>query len=112
MLPRIRILVSARTTAGKLWTRADGMRRTRSIVGDAATQALDLLALSFVLPAPLARAQGGARRMAFFRNPTGARDQLLEPRQRLAPVALLGAVIAGDDQQRAIGVQAAAGQGP
>src|ERR1700722_11248757 len=112
MLPRIRILVSAPTTAGKLWTRADGMRGTRLIVGDAATQALDLLALSFVIQAPLARAQGWACRVAFFRNHAGACDQLLEPRQRLAPIALLGAVIAGNDQQRAVGVQAAAGHGP
>src|ERR1700683_173543 len=112
MLPRIRILVPAPITAGKLWTRADGMRRTRSIVGDAATQALDLLAFAIVIQAPLARTQGRARRVALFRHHTGACDQLLQARQGFTPVALLGAVIAGDDQPGAVGVQAAACHGP
>src|ERR1700733_4289869 len=112
MLPRIRILVPAPITAGKLWTRTDGMRRTRSIVGDAATQALDLLAFAFVIQAPLARAQGRSRRVALFRHHTGACDQLLQARQGFTPVALLGAVIARDDQQRTVGVDAVACHGP
>src|SRR5580658_11239760 len=99
MLPRIRILVPAPITAGKLCTRAHATRAARLIVGDTAAQALDLLALAFVIQAPLARAQGGARGVALFRYHRGARDQFLEARQCLAPVAFLGAVIAGDDQQ-------------
>src|ERR1700722_14547468 len=110
MLPRIRIRVPASITAAKLRTRAPGLRRAALIVGYPATQALDLLALAFVIQPALARAQCRAGLVALFWLDAGARDQLLQTLQCRATIALLGAVIARLDQQRAVGIQPAAGQ--
>ena len=48
----------------------------------------------------------------FFGSMLARVDQIFQPLQRFAPVALLGAMVARHDQQRAVGGHAVAGQRP
>src|SRR5712672_976337 len=80
------------------------------VVTDGGSQPLVALLVQFSLNAPLPGSPGRAGGAAGLRHDQGARDQVLEPAQGLAPVALLGAVIARRDQDLARVDQAMAGE--
>src|ERR1700688_3633094 len=71
------------------------------VVTDCRAQALVALLVQFSRNAAFLGSPGRAGGAARLRHRQGAQDQFLEPLHRLAPVALLGAVVAGHDQDLA-----------
>src|SRR5260221_1011386 len=81
------------------------------VVTDGGPQPLVALLVQFILNAPFPGSPGRAGGAARLRHDQGARDQVLQPAQCLAAIALLGAVVAGHDQDLTRIDQAVAGQG-
>src|SRR6266513_2100862 len=69
-------------------------------------QALGAPQARLVLEAPLARRARGFGGLTRFRGRECAADEVAEPLLRLAAVVLLGAVVARDDEDRALGGEA------
>src|SRR5258706_1389620 len=79
------------------------------VVTDGGSQPLVALLVQFSLNAPFPGSPGWAGGSAGLRHDQGARDQLLQPAPRLAPVAPLEPVISRRGQNPARGNQALAG---
>src|SRR6266480_5961741 len=75
-------------------------------------QALGAPQARLVLEAALARRARGFGGLTRFRGRECAADQVAEQLLRLAAVVLLGAVVARDDEDRALGGEAPPAQGP
>src|SRR5947207_14017197 len=75
-------------------------------------QAFGALQARLVLEAALARRARGFGGLTRFRGRECAADQVAEPLLRLAAVVLLGAVVARDHEDRALGGEAPPAQGP
>src|SRR6266436_9783395 len=75
-------------------------------------QALGAPQPRLVLEAALARRARGYGGLARFRGRERAADEVAEALLRLAAVALLGAVVARDDEDRALGGEPPPAQGP
>src|SRR5947199_344552 len=88
------------------------MARCSLVPARPGAQALGALQARLVLEAALARRARGFGGLTRFRGRECAADQVAEPLLRLAAVVLLGAVIARDDEDRALGGEAPPAQGP
>jgi hypothetical protein len=80
--------------------------------GVVAAQAFDLPSLLFAAQAARARGRAGAGLAARFGGLGGLHQQVDQALEGLATVGFLGTVVAGVDEQHAIGVHAPPGQVP
>src|SRR5213595_2269417 len=88
------------------------MARCSLVPARPGAQALGAPQARLVLKAALARRARGFGGLTRFRGRECAADEVAEPLLRLAAVVLLGAVIARDDEDRALGGEAPPAQGP
>src|SRR5436189_2399727 len=88
------------------------MARCSLVPARPGAQAFGALQARLALEAALARRARGFGGLTRFRGRECAADQVAEPLVRLAAVVLLGAVVARDDEDRALGGEPPPAQGP